>query len=125
MDGFVFVGFGDVLTAIVALFALMLVLVALIPVVLVLLARSAYRQIRRDPRVQRTALLVQEKTSVPGPRRTLFQLRMRLGDAVTGARQATAVLTAHSGVRGDVASLVRRLERVAAPLDAHLHLMQG
>jgi hypothetical protein len=97
----------------------------LIPVFLVLLARSVWRRVRREPRWVRTTMRVQEKTSVPGPRRSLFQLRMRLADAIASAKQSVAVLEAHGGVRGDVASLVRRLERAAAPLDAHLHLMQS
>lgn len=125
MEGHFFVGVADALTVIVALLGVMLFLMALIPVLLVLLARAAYRRVRRDPRWTRTTLLVQEKTSVPGPRRSLFQLRLRLSDAVASAKQAVAVLEAHGGVRGDVASIARRLERVAAPLDAHLHLMQS
>ncbi len=124
MDGPFFVGSADIVTLLVALFGVMLVLFVLIPVVLVLLARAAYRRVRRDPRWTRTTLLVQEKTSVPGPRRSLVQLRLRLSDAVASARQAVAVLETHGGVRGDMASLARRLERVATPLDAHLHLMQ-
>jgi len=125
MDGQFFVGTADALTVIVALFGVALVMLALIPVVLVLLARSAWRRVRRDPRWVRTTMLVQEKTSVPGPRRSLFQLRLRLAEAIASAKQSVAVLEMHGGVRGDVASLVRRLERVAAPLDAHLHLMQS
>src|SRR5438876_11197609 len=122
MDGQFFVGTADVLTVIVALFGVALIILVLIPVFLVLLARSVWRRVRRDPRWVRTTMRVQEKTSVPGPRRSLFQLRMRLADAIASAKQSVAVLEAHGGVRGDVASLVRRLERAAAPLDAHLHL---
>jgi hypothetical protein len=125
MDGRLFLASADIVTGIVALFGIMLVLLVLIPVVLVLLVRSAYRRVRRDPRWRRTTLLVQEKTSVPGPRRSLVQLRLRLSDTVASARQAVAVLEMHGGVRGDMASLARRLERVATPLDAHLHLMQS
>ena len=125
MDGRLFLASADIVTGIVALFGIMLVLLAIIPVVLVLLARAACRRVRRDPRWRRTTLLVQEKTSVPGPRRSLVQLRLRLSDTVASAKQAVAVLEMHGGVRGDMASLARRLERVAAPLDAHLHLMQS
>lgn len=125
MGGELFVATADVLTAIVALFGVALIIFLLIPVFLVLLARSMWRRVRRDPRWIRRTMLVQEKTSAPGPRRSLFQLRLRLADAIASAKQSVAVLEAHGGVRGDVASLVRRLERVAAPLDAHLHLMQS
>ena len=125
MGGGLFVATADVLTAIVALFGVALIVLMLIPVFLVLLARAAWRRVRRDPRWVRTTMMVQERTSVPGPRRSLFQLRMRLADALASAKQSVAVLEMHGGVRGDVASLVRRLERVAAPLDAHLHLMQS
>ncbi|MGI8857588.1 MAG: hypothetical protein ACR2JW_17780 [Thermomicrobiales bacterium] len=125
MNGFFFVSSADIVTLLVALFGLMLVLLVLIPLALVLLARAAYRRVRRDPRWTRTTLRVQEKTSVPGPRRSLVHLRLRLSDAVASARQAVTVLEMHGGVRGDMASLARRLERVATPLDAHLHLMQS
>jgi hypothetical protein len=124
MDTSVFVGTADLITAIIALLGMAVILFVLIPTVLFLLARSAYRRIRRDPRVNRTTLLFQEKTSPPGPRRTLMHLRVRLGDAVTSARAAVAVIEAHGSVQGDLASLVRRIDRVAAPLDAQLRLMQ-
>lgn len=124
MDGSLFVGNADVVTAIVALLGMMALLFVVIPALLVLLARSAYRKIRRDPRVNRTALLIQEKASPPGPRRSLMHLRVRLGDAVASARAAVAIIQAHGSVQGDLASLVRRIDRVAAPLDAQLRLMQ-
>jgi hypothetical protein len=124
MDTSIFAGTADVVTAIIALLGMAVVIFVLIPTVLFLVARSAYRRIRRDPRVSRTALLFQEKTSPPGPRRTLAHLRVRLGDAVTSARAAVAVIQTHGSVQGDLASLVRRIDRVAAPLDAQLRLMQ-
>ena len=124
MDALVFVGVGDVLTAIVALLGVAAIVFVLIPMVLFLVARSAYRRIRRDPRVNRTALRIQEKTSPPGPRRSLMQLRVRLGDATTSARAAVAVIQTHGSVQGELAGLVRRIDRVAAPLDAQLRLMQ-
>jgi len=116
---------ADIVTIIAALFGVMALLFVVIPVVLFLLARSAYRRIRRDPRVNRAALLVQEKTSPPGPRRSLMHLRVRLGDAVTSARAAVTVIQTHGSVQGELASLVRRIDRVAAPLDAQLRLMQS
>jgi len=125
MDGSVFVGVADLVTAIVALLGMGMLLFVLVPLVLFLLARSAYRRIRRDPRVNRTTLLIQEKTSPPGPRRSLMQLRVRLNDATTSARVAVAVIQAHGSVQGELASLVRRIDRVAAPLDAQLRLMQS
>ncbi|MCA1668400.1 MAG: hypothetical protein LC793_13620, partial [Thermomicrobia bacterium] len=124
MEGLSFVSSADIVTLIAALFGMMALLFVVIPAVLFLLARSAYRRIRRDPRVNRTALLVREKTSPPGPRRTLMHLRVRLADAVTSARAAVAIIQAHGSVQGDLASLVRRIDRVAAPLDAQLCLMQ-
>ncbi len=125
MDGSSFVGMADIVTVIIALLGAMAVVFVLIPIVMFFLARSAYRRIRRDPRVNRTTLLIQEKTSPPGPRRSLMHLRVRLGDAVTSARGAVAVIQAHGSVQGELASLVRRIDRVAVPLDAQLRLMQS
>ncbi len=124
MDASLFVGVGDVLTVIVALLGVAAVVFVLIPMVLFLVARSAYRRIRRDPRVNRTALRIQEKTSPPGPRRSLMQLRVRLNDATTSARASVAVIQTHGSVQGELGGLVRRIDRVAAPLDAQLRLMQ-
>ncbi len=118
-------GIADLLTLVVALFGIFLIMLALIPVALVLLARSAYRRVRRDPRWNRRALVMQEKTTASGPRRGLFQLRVRLGDAIGSAKEAVKVLQTHGGVQGELASLVRRLDQVAATLDAQLRLMQS
>lgn len=125
MDGQFFVASADVVTVIVGLIGMMFFLFVLIPMLLMLLARAVIRRVRRDPRVARAKLMAQEKGSAPGPRRSLFQLRLRLNDAVASAKQAVAMLETHGGVRGDMASLARRLERVAAPLDAQLRLMQS
>ncbi|MGI8688562.1 MAG: hypothetical protein ACR2M3_08275 [Thermomicrobiales bacterium] len=125
MDGSLFVGMADIVTIIVALLGMGVLLFILIPTLMFLLARSAYRRIRRDSRVSRTALLIQEKTSPPGPRRSLVQLRVRLNDTVTSARVAVGVIQAHGSVQGELASLVRRIDRVAVPLDAQLRLMQS
>jgi hypothetical protein len=124
MDGSLFVSTADIVTTIIALLGMMALLFVLIPTVLFLLARSAYRRIRRDPRVNRTTLRIQEMTSPPGPRRSLAHLRIRLGDAVTSARAAVAIIQTHGSVQGELASLVRRIDRVVAPLDAQLRLMQ-
>ncbi len=124
MDASLFVGMADIVTIIVALVGMGVVLFVLVPLVLFLLARSAYRRVRRDPRVNRTTLLIREKTSPPGPRRSLAQLRVRLGDATTSARAAVGVIQAHGSVQGELVGLVRRIDRVAAPLDAQLRLMQ-
>jgi len=125
MDGSLLVGMADIVTIIVALLGMGVLLFVLIPTVMFLLARSAYRRVRRDPRVSRTTLLIQEKTSPPGPRRSLMQLRVRLNDTVTSARVAVGVLQTHGSVQGELASLVRRIDRVAVPLDAQLRLMQS
>ncbi|MDQ2783629.1 MAG: hypothetical protein M3Y58_01355 [Chloroflexota bacterium] len=124
MVGSFFVGTADIVTIIISLLSMMAVIFVLIPTVMFFLARAAYRRIRRDPRVSRTALLWQEKTSPPGPRRSLMQLRVRLADAVTSARAAVSIIQAHGSVQGELASLVRRIDRVAAPLDAQLRLLQ-
>ena len=124
MDGALFVSTADIVTAIIALLGMMALLFVLIPTVLFLLARAAYRRVRRDPRVSRTTLRIQEMTSPPGPRRSLAHLRIRLGDAVTSARTAVAIIQTHGSVQGELASLVRRIDRVVAPLDAQLRLMQ-
>ncbi len=124
MNASLFVSTADIVTTMIALLGMMALLFVLIPTVLFLVARSAYRRVRRDPRVNRTTLRIQEMTSPPGPRRSLGHLRVRLGDALTSARAAVAVIQTHGSVQGDLASLVRRIDRVAAPLDAHLRLMQ-
>ncbi len=125
MNASFFVGMADIITVIVSLLGMMAVVFVLIPMILFLLARAAYRRVRRDPRVSRTTLLVQEKTSLPGPRRSLMQLRVRLADTVTSARAAVGVIQTHGSVQGELASLVRRIDRVAVPLDAQLRLMQS
>lgn len=125
MEGLLFVGGADMVTLIVALFGMTALVLVVIPALLFLLARSAYRRIRRDPRVSRTTLLIQEKTSPPGPRRSLAHLRVRLNDAVTSARAAITIIQTYGSVQGELASLVRRLDRVVAPLDAQLRLMQS
>ncbi len=124
MNASFFVATADIVTVIVSLLGMMAVIFVLIPTVTFLLARSAYRRVRRDPRVSRTALRIQEKTSPPGPRRSLMQLRVRLADTVTSARVAVGVIQTHGSVQGELASLVRRIDRVAVPLDAQLRLMQ-
>jgi len=125
MNASFFVGTADIVTVIISLLGLMAIIFVLIPTVMFLLARSAYRRIRRDPRVSRTTLRIQEKTSPPGPRRSLMQLRVRLNDTVTSARVAVGVIQTHGSVQGELASLVRRIDRVAVPLDAQLRLMQS
>ncbi len=125
MNASFFVGMADIITVIVSLLGMMAVVFVLIPMILFLLARAAYRRVRRDPRVSRTTLLIQEKTSLPGPRRSLMQLRVRLADTVTSARAAVGVIQTHGSVQGELASLVRRIDRVAVPLDAQLRLMQS
>ncbi|MDQ6832320.1 MAG: hypothetical protein M3008_02875 [Chloroflexota bacterium] len=125
MNASFFVGMADIITVIVSLLSMMAVVFVLIPMILFLLARAVYRRVRRDPRVSRTTLLIQEKTSLPGPRRSLMQLRVRLADTVTSARAAVGVIQTHGSVQGELASLVRRIDRVAVPLDAQLRLMQS
>ncbi len=125
MNASFFVGMADIITVIVSLLGMMAVVFVLIPMILFLLARAVYRRVRRDPRVSRTTLLIQEKTSLPGPRRSLMQLRVRLADTVTSARAAVGVIQTHGSVQGELASLVRRIDRVAVPLDAQLRLMQS
>lgn len=120
----IFAGTADIVTVIVALLGVMVIIFVLVPTVIFLLARSVYRRVRRDPRVNRAALLIQEKTSPPGPRRGLMHLRLRLNNAVTSARSAVAAIQTHGSVQGELASLVRRIDGVAAPLDAQLRLMQ-
>lgn len=113
------------LTFFVVVAGFLLFLLAMIPLAAILLGRAAYRRIRRDPRWDRTALLMQEKTSAPGPKRAVAQLRRRLHESMTSARQAIVVLEAHGAVQGELASLVRRLDQIAATVDAQLRLMQS
>jgi ABC-type multidrug transport system fused ATPase/permease subunit len=125
-DAIFFAKYGaDVMTIILGLFGLLFVLFVLIPLVLVLLVRSTYRRVRRDPRWSRMALVVQEKTNPPGPRRSLSRMRVRLHDATASARAAAAFLQQYASVQGELASLIRRLDPVADALDAQLRLMQS
>lgn len=121
----VFVGTADVLTVLLGLFVISVVLLTLIPVLVVFAVRSTYRRLRRDPRWNRAALIVQEKTNAPGPRRHLLHLRVRVQDSIVSARMAVSVLQAYGHVQGELASLVRRLEPITQTLDAQLRLMQS
>lgn len=125
MNGVLIADVQTLVTLFMAMAVLFFLLLASIPVIAVLLGRAAYRRVRRDPRWNRTTLAVREKCTVPGPRRDLVQLRLRLGDAVASARQSVAVIAAHGGVQGELMALVRRLDLVAASLDTQLHLMQS
>jgi hypothetical protein len=86
-------------------------------------AYVAYRRIRRDPRWRRRLLTMQAQYSAPGLHRDVIQLQLRLADAVSGARRAVDLANASGSPTGDLGSSVRRLERLAAGLEAQLRLL--
>ena len=91
---------------------------------LILLARAAVRRVRRNRYVGKAALMMQMQGAPPGPRRTVAHARLRLHEAVTGARSAVKLLEANGGLRGQLSSLARRFEQSAGAFDAQLRLMQ-
>ncbi|HZD69909.1 MAG TPA: hypothetical protein VFA45_13690 [Actinomycetes bacterium] len=80
----------------------------------------AVRARLRWPRPMRT---VQLYAAPPGPRREIAFLRRELTAAVSSTPQAVAMVKANAGVVGELPGLARRLERVAAILDAELRLL--
>jgi hypothetical protein len=82
-----------------------------------------WRAVRARLRWPRPVRTVQLYTSPPGPRREIAFLRRELSAAVTSTPQAVAMVRANAGVVGDLPQLARRLERMAATLDAELRLL--
>ncbi|MCL5957749.1 MAG: hypothetical protein M1358_00270 [Chloroflexi bacterium] len=68
-------------------------------------------------------LAFQAAFMLPGPRREVVRLRVQLTREVRGARKALSTIDANGATRGELAILVRRLERLAQTLDSQLRLL--
>jgi hypothetical protein len=82
-------------------------------------AAAARRIASGDPRVERTLLRVRDRLAPPGPAQVAAGLKRDLAQAVAHTRASVAALPSGAPV-GDLPHLLRRLERLAAPLDAEL-----
>jgi hypothetical protein len=82
-----------------------------------------WRRVRARLRWPRPMRAIQLYATPPGPRREVALLRRELTAAVTSTPQAVAMVRASAGVVGELPQLARRLERVAATLDAELRLL--
>lgn len=82
--------------------------------------------LRRSPRWRRAPLLLQARYLPPGLRRQAVRWRLRVQSALLRARQAVQLARADDKqLAGDLASLLQRAERLAAPLDRQLQLLQA
>ncbi|HZP97189.1 MAG TPA: hypothetical protein VFC31_12795 [Candidatus Limnocylindria bacterium] len=106
----------EVITALLIAFGIIIVVAAIVAFVL-------YRSLRRSGRWDRAILLLRSRYD-EGPRAELSDLRLRLMDALAGARRAVE-LSAAASRSGELATLQRRLQRLAVPLDGQLQLLQG
>src|SRR6266511_2551696 len=79
-----------------------------------------WRLLRRRLRVELRLRTVKVWVTPPGARRELAALRRELAEAVSAAPHAVTVVQRASGVVGDLPQLARRLQRIAATLDADL-----
>jgi hypothetical protein len=86
-------------------------------------AWQTWRLLRRRLRVEQRLRTVKVWLTPPGARREVAWLRRELAAAVGTAPQAVTVVQRASGVVGDLPQLARRLQRVAATLDAELELL--
>lgn len=101
----------------------LLVAVLVLLLVAAILGLLAYRRLHRHPLWGRARLALEAEYGPPGAPRELARLRQQLEKAVASARAALATLDASGGPRGELADLVRRLERAGNALDAQLRLM--
>lgn len=120
-----FASFGEFIALATGFLAFVLIMTTAFTVALILLVRAGVRRVRQDRRIGKATLMVQLHGTQPGPRRTLAQCRLRLHEAVTGARSAVTVLHANGGLRGQLGSLTRRFDQAAGAFDAQLRLMQS
>jgi hypothetical protein len=91
----------------------------------VLAAWRIWRLLRRRLRVEQRLRAVKVWVTPPGARREVAALRQELAEAVSAASHAVTVVQRASGMVGDLPQLARRLQRVAATLDAELELLGG
>src|SRR6266545_3455229 len=84
-----------------------------------------WRLLRRRLRVELRLRTVKVWVTPPGARREVAALRRELAEAVSAAPHAVTVVQRASGMVGDLPQLARRLQRVAATLDAELELLGG
>jgi hypothetical protein len=82
------------------------------------------RRVRRSG-VLTTASLRAHTITGSGPHREVARLRLELHRAVEGGKAAIAAGTAGAGLPGEAPALIRRIQREAITLDAHLRVMQG
>lgn len=86
-------------------------------------AWQLWRLLRRRLRFEQRVRTVKVWLTPPGARREVAALRRRLAEAVNATPRAVTVVQRASGVVGDLPALARRLQRVAATLDAELKLL--
>ena len=82
-----------------------------------------WRLLRRRLRLEQRLRTVKVWVMPPGARREVAALRRELAEAVGAAPRAVAVVQRASGAVGDLPQLARRLQRIAATLDAELELL--
>ena len=82
------------------------------------------RRVRRSG-VLTTASLRLHTITGSGPHREVARLRLELHRAVDGGKAAIAAGTASTGLPGEAPALIRRIQREALTLDAHLRVMQA
>jgi hypothetical protein len=107
-----------------------LVLILLVAAVVLILTCGVagwlgYRRLRRNPRLRRQVLLLQAEYASPGLRRDVAALRLRLQEAIAGTQRVVTAAGSGPGPAGDLASLIRRISRIGAELDAELRLLAG
>ncbi|HZD01758.1 MAG TPA: hypothetical protein VFA46_16660 [Actinomycetes bacterium] len=100
-----------------------LVVFVVVVALTVLAVRGVWRLARASLRWPRRMRTVQFYAAPPGPRREIAFLRRELAAAASSTPQAVATVRASAGVVGELPQLARRLERVAATLDAELRLL--
>ena len=125
-------GAGIRVTALVTEAAMWLKLLLIASALLVLATALAgvaawriWKLLRRRLRVEQRLRTVKVWVTPPGARREVAALRRELAEAVSAAPHAVTVVQRASGVVGDLPQLARRLQRVAATLDAELELLGG
>ena len=83
------------------------------------------RWLRRSRRLRQRVRSVQALTAPTGPRRQVARLRRDLCAAARATGEAVTLVRSAGGTVGDLPHLARRLDRVAATLDAELRLLAG
>jgi hypothetical protein len=87
-------------------------------------ANAARRLVVAEPRLERAVARVRDRLTLPGPAREAGELRRDLQESVARTRASVDALPRGAGA-GDLPLLLRRLERLAKPLEAELeHVRQ-